>query len=245
MATESENVEERVTLDTDHIDQNNPSNCTVGLRGSCAIDPVKRFSICDQWDLIIQLNTICDLEADYLVSRAALALASPVFAKMVDAESPFPSIKERKQSDGTVCKHLDIFDDDPDALLVLLRAIHLKFDMVPTGQLAFTKLLALTKLVDKYDCARIILPWQNCWIGDLYQQQVLTAGHESWLYICVVLGESRNFTELTKLLITQFLANENAVDDGEIQQRRNVSVSIQDIPDKIFGTAVHSPKILC
>ena len=142
---------------------------------------------------------------------------------MVDTRSRLPSTKKRKGK-----WYLDLYDDDPEALLVLLRAIHLQ--PLPSS-IEFEQLLSIALLCDKYDCVRPLAPWKNKWL-DQWCSMALEDGHEGWLDICVIFGETRKFYELTKDMVLNF-GNEYAgheVVEGDQEAIR--------MPHKLFRMSV-------
>jgi len=65
------------------------------------------------------------------VSSSAMAMASPVWKKFV--YSPFLRIQGEHSTAGIPVKELDFTEDDPSALLILLRVAHLRFGAVPVS----------------------------------------------------------------------------------------------------------------
>jgi hypothetical protein len=63
------------------------------------------------------------------VSSSAMAMASPVWKKFV--YSPLLRIQGEHSTRGVPIKELDFTEDDPLALLILLRVAHLRFRGVP------------------------------------------------------------------------------------------------------------------
>ena len=78
---------------------------------------------------------------DFVVSSRAMCLASPVWRAMFDPHGHWA-----KQSSGVV----DLPEDDPDALLILLRIAHLQFSRLPEELAGYEHLLQLAVLCNKY-----------------------------------------------------------------------------------------------
>ena len=93
----------------------------------------------------------------FVVSPHAMCLASPVWKASLDTEGPWA--RQRSTDKG-----LQIFDDDPEALLILLNIAHLQFLRVPTS-LSFDQLFHVAVICDKYDIAELVLPWLKIWFA--------------------------------------------------------------------------------
>jgi len=74
--------------------------------------------------------------------------------------SPKGQFLEAKQPDGKREAHF--FDDDPDALLILLNIAHLNFSQIPP-RISWRTLLNIAVLCDKYDIVKLIRPWIGNW----------------------------------------------------------------------------------
>ena len=59
-------------------------------------------------------------------------------------------------------------DDNPDALLILLNAAHLRYAQVP-ATLEFQELYDVAVLCDKYDTAQLVQPWIEHWARHITQ----------------------------------------------------------------------------
>ncbi len=117
-----------------------------------------------------------DEQKTFVVSSAALCLASPVWRAMVNPEGYFLEAhsEERKVS---------LPDDDPKYLLLLLNIVHLQFHKVP--QVLPTKdLFEMAVLCDKYDTVRVVRPVS-------YQLTILTLGFPLTCETCFVSVEFR------------------------------------------------------
>lgn len=87
-----------------------------------------------------------------LVSRRHVATASPVFKAMLG-----PMWKEADEA------RIPLPDDDPSALLLLLRFAHIQFDMNPSV-IDRALLSRIAVLCDKCDCVRLTKPWLKGWV---------------------------------------------------------------------------------
>ena len=87
-----------------------------------------------------------------VVSSAVMRIASPVWRTMFDPQGRFME-SQRSSTHGEV----DFPEDDPDALLCILRIAHLQFRKIPET-LNFAELLNLAIICDKYDTVAIVRP---------------------------------------------------------------------------------------
>ena len=83
-----------------------------------------------------------------VVSSAVMRIASPVWRTMFDPQGHF--MESRRSL-------TDIPEDDPDALLCVLRIAHLQFRKIP-GTLNYADLLNVAIICDKYDTVAIVRP---------------------------------------------------------------------------------------
>ncbi len=87
-----------------------------------------------------------------VVSSAVMRIASPVWRTMFDPQGHFME-SQRSFTHG----EMDFPEDDPDALLCVLRIAHLQFRKVPET-LDYAELLNLAIICDKYDTVAIVRP---------------------------------------------------------------------------------------
>lgn len=78
----------------------------------------------------------------FLVSSKVMCLASPVWRAMFDPQGPWA----KRSSTGP----FSLPEDDPDALLTILRIAHLHFSDLPDALVVYQHLLQLAVLCDKY-----------------------------------------------------------------------------------------------
>ena len=87
-----------------------------------------------------------------VVSSAVMRIASPVWRTMFDPQGRFME-SQRSSTHG----EMHFPEDDPDALLCVLRIAHLQFRKVPET-LGYVELLNLAIICDKYDTVAIVRP---------------------------------------------------------------------------------------
>ncbi|KAK8207565.1 hypothetical protein IWZ01DRAFT_370805 [Phyllosticta capitalensis] len=130
----------------------------------------------------------------FIVSSKVMSLACDAWNTMLNGQ-----FKEAQSTSGE--RKIDLPDDDPVALAILLNIAHLRFDLVPSP-ISFSLLLKVTVLTDKYDMTRVIRPWATSWIDGLGSQLSVTSpGYEEWLWIAWELGNKSKFECLTAHLV--------------------------------------------
>lgn len=118
----------------------------------------------------------------FQVSSRHLALASPVFKGMVQC-----GLTQSQQLQSQSSTEVVLQDDDPDALLILLRLIHGRFRQVPRT-VALGTLTQIAILVDKYELFETTDPLIDQWL--LGAKETLPAELNddllSWMFIAGV-----------------------------------------------------------
>jgi hypothetical protein len=150
----------------------------------------------------LTLNVGEDLNGEpthrFRVSRHTMCMASPVWRAMLTGQF----IEATKNE-------IPFVDDDPEALLLVLRVAHLKVHEV-SRSLTLPQLINVATICDKYDTVSICQPfvgeWVQSWLLDSLTQigqtinRHLSAGCEGWLWVAWVFGYQKQFTELANLL---------------------------------------------
>lgn len=125
-----------------------------------------------------------------VVSSSVMRLASPVWRVMFD---PHGSFREAEES----AKEIEFPDDDADALLILLRIVHLGWRLVPES-ISSENLADLAVLCDKYDMIRFVRPWLARWQS---RPLAIMSAHEDRLFIAWTFGDYASFVTNTKRLV--------------------------------------------
>ena len=136
-----------------------------------------------------------------VVSSKVLCLASPVWRAMFNSSGHFA---EACSSAGV--REVRLADDDPDALLLVLRIAHLQFRDIST-ELAFKQLLNIALVCDKYDISELVRPWLPQWLGWL-KPMMSQPGYEEWLFIAWTFGDARDYEKLASQLVSQMTTDE-------------------------------------
>ena len=110
-------------------------------------------------DIILELSGYFYTgDRDVYVSSKVLALASPVFSKMLNSQ-----FKEGLTNRSSCEKlRIPLPGDRPFALTVVCEVIHHRVKETPT-KLSSSTLLDVATICDKYDCKEILQPWALRW----------------------------------------------------------------------------------
>ena len=136
-----------------------------------------------------------DVQRTFTVSSAVMRLASPVWKTMLDPRGHF----KESSSNGEV----HFVEDNPAALLLILRIAHLQFRKVPES-LDFHELVDLAIVCDKYDTAGLVRPWVKKWEGSLKERSILVAasGCEDYLFCAWTFGDLSTYEKIANRLVT-------------------------------------------
>jgi len=163
------------------------------------------------------------------VSRRTMALSSPVWRAMFQASKWAESAS----------KEIALPDDDPEALLLLMRIAHLQFDMIPKtiakqdavrvpGSLCYR----LAILCDKYDCVNLVTPWLRGWLDGWSPQPNFVIED---LFICWTFGIKDTFKRLMVDLVLQSRLNS----DGELVGRDGGRLNSEFTPPNALRKYMH------
>lgn len=92
------------------------------------------------------------------VSSKVMALASPVLAAMLG-----PNYREGQALSKQGLLELELPDDDPEAMVCLCKAFHMKLILGPISILLLEK---IALLCDKYDEALALSSWSDTWLAE-------------------------------------------------------------------------------
>jgi len=197
-------------------------------------DRVASIDFDPEGDVLLILSSSSGI-ARFRVNSNILCIASPVFRAMLGAKSQF---KERTALSARTSTseplELSLPDDDPKALVVILRVIHLQYDWVPPS-LDESQLYKIAVICDKYDMRQSLEIWLAKWISPLVEPPAKPVSGDKWLFIAYAFGRKDLFSRLTKDLILQCRSDE----DGNLLMNGNTLT--EHIPEHIVGEWDDSP----
>ncbi|KAF8441178.1 hypothetical protein BGX38DRAFT_1204090 [Terfezia claveryi] len=171
-------------------------------------------------DILLTLPSTSGI-ARFRVNSNILCIASPVFRAMLGGKSQFrerAALSARASTSEPL--ELSLADDDPNALTVILRIIHLQYDWVPPSVNA-NQLYTIAVICDKYDMRQSLEVWLVKWISPLVQPSASPVSGGNWLFIAYAFGRKDLFSRLTKELILQCRSD----DDGNLLMNGTPSIS--------------------
>ena len=159
--------------------------------------------------------------ARFQINSHILCVASPVFRAMLGKHSRFKeasalaAARLRSDSDTTSSParpyEVNLADDNPKALAVVLRILHMKTALVPKSATE-CQLYEVAIICDKYDLAAAVTFWAEQWIALLAPEESPTPptvfGHQ-WLFIAYVFGRVTLFKALTREVILSSTLDES------------------------------------
>jgi len=168
------------------------------------------------------------------VSSSALSIASPVWKKFLYPPWAAPSTPS---SPVFPVSQIECTDDDPSALLILLRIAHLQFRNIP-NILDYPTLLQVAILCDQYACTSLVYPWMEPWLLD-EELESKEEGKEGYLFMAWVFGRDRIFESLAMKLVFEIKIGP----DGECLTK-NGALMPEPMPNGITGKSFSLQPIL-
>jgi hypothetical protein len=110
-----------------------------------------------------------------------------------------------KIKSGLPVDKLDFTGDNGEALLILLRIAHLRFQDNP-ATLPYQTLLQVAVLCDQYQCINLVRPWLPQWLAG-EETSSLKSSQENWLLIAWVFGREKVFKELATRMVQRVSVN--------------------------------------
>ncbi|KAF6821716.1 nuclear pore protein-like protein [Colletotrichum musicola] len=136
---------------------------------AAATSPIEDVRIDPDGDLILRAGSeLQDPAKSFLVCSSALRRSSAVWKTML-----FGPFKESKPASGAW--EVDLPEDNPSGLWILLHIVHANFRMVPRTP-TLTELYEVLRLANKYDMISAVKPWAKTWLS--------VVEHFSTLLIC-------------------------------------------------------------
>jgi len=182
-----------------------------------------------QGDVLLTLLSSAKI-AKFRVNSNILCLASPVFRAMLGPKSQF---RERAALTGRTSAseplEISLSDDDPEALGVIMRIIHLQYDWVPPS-LNEDQLYKVAVICDKYSMRQSLEVWLTKWVSPLVTPPAKPVSGDRWLFIAYAFGKKALFSRLTRDLILQCRSGK----DGNLLTGNGETLS-EHIPRHIVG----------
>ncbi|RYP43433.1 hypothetical protein DL768_009921 [Monosporascus sp. mg162] len=177
----------------------------------------------------------------YVVDSKALSRSSPVWKAMLDEGFAEPNRPEPGQ-DWIV----ELLEEDPEAMLIILNIIHNRYGDVPRGENAMPihSLYRLTVLTDKYGLTSLLQPWAQTWTKGLKDKlpgnTKVAAGESSLtlnslerlLWIAWELGYEQLFRGVYGYLVLNTI-----VEDGYLIE--------ENFNTKLFSSGISKPPAVC
>ena len=151
----------------------------------------------------------------YKVQSLLMTMTSPVWKVMLAPGSFL---------EGNPDVLVELPDDDPDALLILLRILHFQNDLVPKELPSFDCLVEIAVLCDKYDTVNVVRPYLENWMSP-WIQFCFEPGYEHWLFVAWTFGCPKIFDALAASLVLDAEVHS----DGKVKRSKKL-VSSESVP---------------
>ncbi|RPB26221.1 hypothetical protein L211DRAFT_804964 [Terfezia boudieri ATCC MYA-4762] len=143
-------------------------------------------------------------QARFHVSSKVLSLSSPVFRTMLNFKSGFKEGKDlAERTASSPPMELFLGDDNPNALAIILRIIHVQTRWVPQS-LGPERLYEIAIISDKYDMRDSLDYWLEKWAPEQFEG---TISVDKWLFIAFVCGRVAEFRALSRELMLECQAD--------------------------------------
>lgn len=160
--------------------------------------PTKRLVLKENGDVLLVLTEKSgglERKEEILCSSEALAMASPVFASMVEAH-----LVRRGQAGGVIV--IELPRTDALSMRVLCRLAHgIVYKEAKTGQLHNVGKIAST--AHRYGCEHLLAPRAAVWITGKHVLRATRRGRKQTITIAFMLGNSIIFEEVTRQIVLQ------------------------------------------
>ncbi|KAE9988241.1 hypothetical protein EG327_003455 [Venturia inaequalis] len=103
---------------------------------------------------------------------------------------------------------VELPDDNPQAILILLQIAHLRFDQLPGGAMSLQELNRLAIVCDKYDAVATVRPFIKTW-SPASRRVFSPHGNEQYLWVYWVFGYMPEFSYLAVEMQLSICTNED------------------------------------
>ncbi|KAI1310162.1 hypothetical protein F5Y03DRAFT_403751 [Xylaria venustula] len=172
-------------------------------------------------DLRLNVGTV-DAKS-FTVCSKSLARASPFWDKLL--YGVFKEGKDQNSQDGNLEWTIDLPDDDPKAMEVLLNIAHGRFDAVPKYKknVAIADVYDISVITDKYHMTYMIRPWAKDWARSALYSTKFRPKLWQWtnvhrrLWISWELGDRAAFEKNAKRLLWESSEQCDLRDDSVLE----------------------------
>lgn len=136
-------------------------------------------------------------QLECIVCSKTLSRATSVFKNMLYG----PFRESRASSSAALSTQnwvVELPEDNPQAMKILLGSMHSQYEHVPTA-LSLTELYQVLLVCDKYDTIRMIRPWAQLWFLP-HTPLAKSTGNEILMWIAWELGSENVFREVAARL---------------------------------------------
>lgn len=134
---------------------------------------------------------------------------------------------------------LVLTDDNPEALAVILLALHCQNKLVPVA-ISFQNLLDLAIICDKYDCSAAVSLWVDIWTKD-WRGSHQEAGYEQWLFIAWTFGIEDVFQSLSRKLVME--GHYGTEDPTLFITKEGLCLDEILVPERVMGKYMYSSMV--
>lgn len=161
----------------------------------------------------------------FKVSRNTLCMASSVFRAMLSGNF----IEAQKDE-------IELEDDDPDALLIILRIVHLRFSEVKRSFEHQSQLVNVAVVCDKYDLVAVCRPFVPGWVRKWLRAQnpIPNLSAHGQIEMCLwtwVFGYEEEFCYLVNFICL----TSSFDDDGNFRTMAEGKFTDENLPLSIVG----------
>jgi hypothetical protein len=211
--------------------------------------------IANEGDLLLYLKSSSG-NRQWLVASQVLWVTSPVFCAMFGPSSVWREARKVRQAtiSGNPPAVINLEDDDPSMLAIVLAILHHRADLVP-DEVSFRQMVQFAAVCDKYGIQRLgAIQSTADKLSQRFRQYMDQDGYEDWLLIAYVFGYEDAFTKVSQELIVRaaFLNTElcaagrlRAVDkraaDGSARFTRKHYNFCQNTPESVLSKYTLTP----
>lgn len=172
--------------------------------------------------------------ARFQINSSIVCLQSPVFRAMLGKHSRFKEARDLASRDAIGPPlEISIADDNPEALVVILRILHLQHDSVPVS-LSEARLYQVAILCDKYDMRQALRTYLDKWLIPYVETGEVPEQIDKWLFMAYAFALPTIFTSCSKKLIMDTCNGEPDDPHGPYTLRGSEKASLNEyIPSTI------------